>query len=436
MVIGIFVVLLIFGFLGFSGNLPLPGGKEDINYGTVTIWGTLPRDVMSRLIGDTLSKDTHVKINYSEKKKETFNSDFVESLARGNGPDLVLLPQDRIPKAIDKLSLIPYTAMSERDFKNTFIQEGEMFLRPGGIAAMPFSIDPIVMFWNRDLFTNALVVSPPSLWTEFYDLVPKITIRDDQGNVTRSLVSFGEYGNVSHAKEIISLLMMQAGSPIVSYQNGAATSALLISTEGTGSESPVAAAIRFYTEFSKPGKDAYSWNRSLPFSRSMFESGDLALYFGYASEYKEISSKNPHLNFDVAMVPQAGTDAKAGKGLSKLTFGQMQGIAIVKSSKNQAGAQYVALLISSKDAIAPYTVLSGLPPVRRDLVAVRPSDAVQSIFYDSALISRGWYDPSSDDSNALFRGMIDDITSGRTLISEALSAADGGMGRLLIQTNK
>jgi len=92
--------------------------------------------------------------------------------------------------------------------------------------------------------------------------------------------------------------------------------------------------MRFYTEFSKSNKDSYTWNRSLPPSRSMFEAGDLALYFGYASEYKAIKLKNPHLNFDVAMMPQVGPTA------TKLTFGRMYGVGVVSASKNQAGAFY------------------------------------------------------------------------------------------------
>jgi len=39
--------------------------------------------------------------------------------------------------------------------------------------------------------------------------------------------------------------------------------------------------------------------------------------------------------------------------------------------------------------------------VRRDLVAVKPTDPIASIFYDSAIISRGWYDPSSVDTGLI-----------------------------------
>lgn len=426
-IISVFVVLLILGFLGFSGKLPLPTGTQDINYGTVTLWGTVPQAIMDKLIGDTLSKDTHVSIKYTEKKSATLNNDFTEALARGSGPDLILLSEDNILHTLDKLSPMPSSVISERDFKSTFLGEGELFIRPQGIVALPFTVDPLVMYWNRDIFTNALVAAPPTLWTQFYDLVPKITVRGATGGIVRSLVSFGEYRNVSHAKDVIALLLLQAGTPIVTTQGGVLSSALVIGNT-SALENPVMSALRFFTEFSKPDKDAYSWNPSLPLSRTMFETGDLALYFGYASEYKSIASKNPHLNFDVTLAPQAGT---SGQSSTKLTVAQMQGVAPVKGSKNPQGAQYAALLLSSKDSITALTGLSELPPVRRDLIGTRPANAAQSVFYDSALIARSWYDPSPEETDALFASMFDGISSGRTLLSEALVVAQSGIDRLL-----
>lgn len=426
-IMGVFAVLIIFGFLGFSGKLDsiFPKSASDINYGEVVLWGSIPSETMNKLILSNLREDKSVSIKYVEKSAKTLNRDFIEALASGKGPDIILLAQDEIVKNLDKFSPISYQTVLERDFKNTFIEEGEMFLRPDGVLALPFTIDPIVMYWNRDIFTSALIPSPPAFWADFYDLVPKITTRDKNGNITRSLVSFGEYRNVSHAKEIISILMMQAGSPIVQSKNGVLSAALIISSKAAA-ENPVITAMRFYTEFSKSDKDSYSWNRSLPESRLMFDAGDLALYFGYASEYQLIKQSNPHLNFDVTVVPQVGRTAK------KLTFGRVQGIAIVAASKNPAGAFKAASLLSGKSVVSGISTLLGLPPVRRDLIAVPPTDgAALSVFYDSALISRGWYDPSVSETDKLFMTMFDNVTSGRSSMDQALSVAHSSLAKLL-----
>lgn len=422
---GIFAVLLVLGFLGFSGKIPLPIKKGDINYGEVVLWGTLPSRDMQSVIGASLSGNKKLSIKYIEKNETSFDRDFVEALATGKGPDLVLLPQEGLMKNLNKLSTVSYQAITERDFKNTFLQEGEMFLFPEGIIAFPFTLDPMVMYWNRDIFTNAAVLSPPTLWKQFYDLAPKMTVRGAEGSISRSFVPFGGYRNVTNAKGILSVFMLQAGSPIVSRSNGVFSASVINSGTTSRNEDPVVSAVRFFTEFSKKDKDSYSWNSSLPESRSMFEAGDLAVYFGYASEHQLIKKKNPHLNFDVALVPQA-----EGAPI-KVTFGRMHGLAIPAASKNSQGAFQAILVLIGQKAIGDASSLLSLPPVRRDLFSSRPTDPAMSVFYDSAVLSKGWYDISSEDTDMLFKGMIDDVASDKLSMSQALGVLQEGMTRLL-----
>ncbi len=422
-VLGIFIVLLIVGFLGFSGKIPFPKDKDDIDYGNVTLWGTLPSRVVDTVITDKLRNKKNITITYVEKKRDTLAGDFVDALANGTGPDLLMLSQDEIVRTQDKIALIPYETMSERIFKDTFIEEGEMFLHPEGIVAIPFTVDPIVMYWNRDIFTNASLVAPPTKWSEFYGLVPRIVVRDSAGNITQSLVAFGEYQNILHAKEILSTLIMQAGASIITKINGVLTSDINARLEV---QNGAARAVGFFTEFTKLDKDSYSWNRSLPYSRSMFDAGDLALYFGYASEYRSIKQKNPHLNFDIAIMPQVDQSSR------RVTFGRMQGIAIVKASKNIAGATQAVFILSGSDVVGSVAEASGLPPVRRDLLVVRPTDAVFSVLYDSALISRAWHDPSPADTDKLFGEMINDINSSKLETSRAFAILQNSLENLLI----
>ena len=303
-VLCIFGFFIILGLLAFSGRVPFLSGSQSVNYGKVTIWGTIPANTMQQVIGDKLQGENDISINYVQKNKATFSADLVDALAAGTGPDLFLISQDEILKNMNKIALFPTQSMSARDFKNSFISEGEMFLQGDNIIALPFTIDPIVMYWNRDIFTNASIAVPPTKWSEFYSMNNRVVVKDSGGNITKSFVPFGTYSNVSNAKEILSMLMMQAGSPIVTTKDNNLT-ADVTSGDGNGPQGPAARAVSFFSQFSQSDKDSYSWNRSLPLSQSMFESGDLGIYFGYASENSEIQAKNPNLNFDVAPVPPA-----------------------------------------------------------------------------------------------------------------------------------
>ncbi|MEN9622242.1 MAG: hypothetical protein RLZZ67_676, partial [Candidatus Parcubacteria bacterium] len=295
------------------------------------------------------------------------------------------------------------------------------------VIGFPFSVDPLVMYWNRDIFTDAGSSLPPTTWTEFFTLAPKITRKDDKGNIVQSLVAFGETRNVTHAKNMISLLAIQAGTPIVTRDvQGQFVSVLETSKGGLV---PAEQALSYYTEFSNPNKASYSWNRSLPNDKNAFVAGKLAVYFGSASELASIRAANPNLNFDVAAIPQAGVGSK------KAVFGTMNAIAILKSSKNPASAFIAATNLSGATLQAIWLDQSGFPPVRRDMFSKMPGDAYKSVFYQSALISTAWLDPNRDASNEVFTRLVDNVTSGKLRISESVRAASLELNNL-IRTNQ
>ncbi|KKU80708.1 MAG: Extracellular solute-binding protein family 1 [Parcubacteria group bacterium GW2011_GWA1_47_8] len=428
-VLGIFGVMILVGMLAFSGKLPFLERAEE-NYGTVTLWGTFPQREMQTAIDTALQGEKRLTVKYVEKDTDTFDGDFVNALATGNGPDLILLSEDKILSTVDKLMLMPYTSYPERTFKGTFVEEGEMFLLPEGIAGIPFTLDPLVMYWNRDIFSSASLLSPPKKWTEFYPLAERIVARDTSGNISRSFVSFGEYKNVTHAKDIISLLIMQAGSNIVERGAEGKYKSTLTQAVGVpklgGVSEPIVRAARFFTEFSKSNLTTYSWNRTLPYSRDMFEAGDLALYFGYASEYPSIKLRNPHLNFDIAPVPQPDTVSK------RVTFGRMHGVAVVRASRNTAGAFQAAYLLTSAVSSGVVANTFNIPPVRRDLLGTPPAnDATVAVTYDAAIIARGWHDPSPKETDRIFNTMVDNITSGFLYAEQALTTAQSAIDRIL-----
>ncbi|MCX6701764.1 MAG: extracellular solute-binding protein, partial [Candidatus Zambryskibacteria bacterium] len=389
------------------------------------IWGTIPSetfDVAYR--NSSLKSNKLITITYVKKDSSTFDTDFVEALAEGVGPDIVILRDDYIYKNRNKLFVIPYANYTQRSFKDTFIEAGEIFLSPDGIVALPFIIDPLVMYWNRDLFSNNLVSEPPKYWDQIYSLVEKITHRDNNANILQSTIALGEWGNITNAKEILSMILLQAGTPITSRD----TTGVVISVLNSKFDYPIVpsqSAVNFYTQFSNPTSPSYTWNRSLPSSFNMFLSGSLATYIGFASEVFSIQQKNSNLNFDVTNVPQIRDAVK------QTVFGRMYALAIVKQSKQIAGAFLAVNGLIESASIKELETITNLPPVRRDLLVNKPVDAFRTVFYNSALISHSWIDPDSVESEKIFRDMIETITSGRGRLSDALDTADTELSQLL-----
>ncbi|MCI5108403.1 MAG: extracellular solute-binding protein, partial [Candidatus Pacebacteria bacterium] len=399
---GIFAAFIVIGVILFA----LFRGGSSGPVSNITVWGTVTTNQFTQIedVAGILDDET-INIEYVEINEGSFDNDFINALASGEAPDLVFINQDLLVKHRDKLASIPYDAYSERDFRDTFIREGELFLSDSGVLGLPFIVDPLVMYWNRTHFSNAGLSTPPKNWSEFFSLTDAFVIKDEALNVQRASIPFGEYQNVSNAKEIISAIIMQAGSPITERDGSKVRSVL--AEKFNQSITPAEAAIKYYTEFSDPVKKFYTWNRSLPDSQDFFVAGNLSVYFGFASEIRDINAKNPNLNFDVAVLPQS----KGGNEI--ITFGKLTALAIPKLSDDRGGALRVASLLTSKDVMTEVSLITELPPVRNDLLKEKSNDPFQDIFYNSAIWARGWLDPDSKKTDLLFKEMIESITSGR-----------------------
>lgn len=423
-VFAFFIVIAVFIFAGL-GNI---GSGPSI--GTVEIWGTYNQDMMDEYITVLNETDeTAGYIKYTYIPREIFQEELVEALASGQGPDLFILDQSYILRHWSKIAPISYEYMSRRNFMDTFIDEGELFLSNSGILGMPFAVDPMVLYWNRDIFAEKGFAKPPAYWDDTIFMAEKMTDMDDSGNISLATLAFGTYNNVTHAKDILSTLMMQKGGEIVGRTaDGILYSALEPQGEFEGGLAPAQTAVRSYTEFANPVKTIYTWNRSLPSSIDMFANGKLAMYIGYASELSNIQARNPNLNFDVAVLPQI----RSGETKRTLTFGKMDALIMSRQSQNPYGATVIANFLSAPFASAYFSKVNSTSSPRRDLLAEQSEDVLQEIFRTSALISRAWLDPRPAQTDEIFENMIESVISGRLRFSDAVSRANREL-RVLIQ---
>lgn len=431
------IILAVFGLIAvvavivFAKSPAKNSHDENISgaKGEVVIWGSFQEtpDFTKEIIKFNSQYEKAFSVKYAFHDPETFDRDIVEALASGKGPDILLLPDDLILRHTDKIEPLPYTMIPQRTYQSLFIQAAEIYMRETGVVAVPFAIDPMVMYWNRDLFNNASITTPPTNWSEFLVMAPKLTKRDPKTfALTQNALSFGEYANVHNAKEILAMLFLQVGNPIVNMVKGK-PEALLVNkqTDKFVPDADVVSAFRYFMDFSNPLKNIYSWSKAMPNSRDAFIDGSLAVYFDYASAYNEIKAKNPHLNFAVAPMPQpAGTK-------TEVTFARMHGFAVLKTSKNKNTAFIAVQRLLDLTFADEFTKAFNLPPVRRDLLAKPQTDAVNSVLYDAAIRARTWLDPRPEESDKAFKNAIESVSSGRETIDHAITGLNQALDSLL-----
>ena len=403
------------GVLIFSGTIPgfrtSPGGS----LGTVIMWGPVPEDNMEGLINDFNEANKSLfTLVYEYHPLESMEAELLEALATGSNPDLVIFSSDILYRQGGKLIPIPYESLSARDFRDTFVEAGEIFLIPAGTLALPLAVDPLMMYYNRSLLNSAGLSTPPATWSSFRDLVERINVVDNNRVITRTAIAMGEFSNNTQAKNILSLLLLQAGTPIVRLTDQGYSSALADSTGGT--ILPGQAALDYFSQFADPGKTSYSWNRSLPEARDAFAAGMLATYFAPASDLGAVRAKNPNLNFDLASVPQRDQSRR-------LTVAKVYGIGILRASQNLNAAGQAALLFAGREVGNSFAQITGLPPARRDLLAEGSTDPYRDAFYRSAIMSVSWVDPDPVATNRLLSAATERVTTGQATAFDSINRA-------------
>lgn len=395
--------------------------------GPVSIWGTFDQASMQQVIDNFATAQPNLEsARYTQKDPATYRDDLTNAFASGEGPDLFFIMEDEAYMQRDRIRLIAPESLTLSQFQNSFIEGAAPFASIEGTSALPLLADPLVMYWNKDLLAASNKPQPPQYWDQLFDFARTVTKKNEDGTLSVSTIAFGTYDNVDHAKEILSMLIYQAGGSITTHgANGALVSGLVRDSSGESGVPAVPAAVRFYTGFADSSKQDYSWNRSFPDSQKAFTAGSLALYIGLASEKAAIAAANPNLNFGVASVPQI----RNGKTLAN--SGRVHGVAVAKNAVNPIGGYTVAAIMASGDFSAALSAAFGLPSARRDLLErglAQPNASLAAseanIISAATILMRTWTDPDPVKTDDIFRAMIEDTTSGALLLSEAISRAE------------
>lgn len=427
----IFLVVGVLGVIIFATSKVSGTGRS---YKSV-VWGVLPKQTIDKALESYSIQGIDPNFTYTEFPEIGFDQVILQAVAEGKGPDAIIFPDTMYFGQINKLVTIPTETISAREFSETYIDAANQFAIQGGIKAFPLVIDPLVMYYNKDMFTSAGILTPPKTWKELSDATNRIARKQDNGVIDRAFVALGEYTNIDYAKRILYTLLSQAGVRVSFYDIGASTySSGLTKSDRADLEAGEASAsektgsvLRYYTDFANPLQARYSWNRSFSSSRDAFLSQDLAVYFAPGSEVEYIISRNPNLNFAIAPVPQENPD-------KKVVHGKTYALGFLVTSQNlKRSYPDVTKFFTADTMIQDLADALGTAPAKRSLIANSLSAKNSkdlSVIYESAVYANTWMDPQVETSDEIFRTLIEAITSGKQNQSEAIQDAGDRLDRL------
>lgn len=397
---------------------------ELVNVGTVTIWGTLPSEGIDQvLLGLHEADDNSRGITYKYFRPDQFDYELVTALADNRGPDLILYSQENLALMRPRIQPISYESFPIPDIRNLYLDGAQIFALSDGFYGYPIAVDPLMLFWNRDIFATESYLESPKTWESFVSNVfPALIKRDFNRTIERAVIAMGEYSNVRNAFGIISTLFLQGGTEGVTEESDGKYRVKLQSVAG-GEGNPLRAAADFYTRFSRPDNALYSWNRAFSEDRAQFIAERLAMYFGHASEGKQLQKINPNLNFDIAEIPQ-GADATLRR-----TYGKFYALSVLRSSDNMSGAVAVMMKLGGPEFADKIAVASNMVPVYRGTVSAGSNDIFGRISYKSAPVAFGWLNPDPIATGEIFKTMTQDINENRRTLESAVSDASSRIGK-------
>jgi multiple sugar transport system substrate-binding protein len=273
-------------------------------------------------------------------------------------------------------------------------------------------VDTLAMYYNRDLFNAASVAEAPATWTQFLEMVPKLTALGPNDAVVQSGAALGTSQNVDRAFDIVSLLMMQNGT-IMTDDRGRA----VFATEDRSTRTiPGAQAVSFYTDFANPLKEVYTWNAAQPNSLDAFVTGKTAVFFGYAYHLPTIQARAQRIRFAIAPVPQIA-DGRT------VNYANYWIETVSKAGSHQNWAWDFVQYATSAEHVKSYLTAANKPTARRALINSQIADENLGPFVGQLLTAKSWYKGrNAEAATKAFLDLIDASLAGKDMEDEIIRA--------------
>ncbi len=433
-------VLAVF-FIIIAMVLLVKKGKDDTtgtnNNGTsndqsLVYWGLWePTSVMQPIIDEFEAANPGVTIQYSPSSFSTYESRIYARLQQTSNtgepaPDVFRIHNTWLPKFQKYLSPLPSSIMSSSKYAELFYPTAvEDFTgKDGNIYAIPWEIDGLMVFYNKQILEQAGITSIPTDWDSFFELAQKLTVKDSSGKIKQSGLAMGTSKNIKHASEIISFLLLQEGVNIIDETK----------TTVTLNTAKAERVFETYTNFALG--DTAVWSSTLRTDLEMFYAGTLAMMIAPSWRAFDIIEAAPNIEFDTAPLPQLKANSE------EVYYSTYWGDAVNANSENATLAwKFVEFLSEKEQQLALYSNSSkirafGEPYSLVELNSEMEGDSYVSAIAQMAPYMKSWQMGDESFVKASLNQAITDIIENEVDIESALKEAEDTINEQLAKTNQ
>jgi len=406
----------------------------------LTWWGDLPPAQAQPIIDAYVVARPYVTITYTQLDAKTGEQQLIEAWARNVGPDIYALRNEELKHfastgLIEPMpaSTVSYTytrskslgikesivirkvekpAPSQTTLQNTFVVGAFQDLYQGGqILGFPLQFDSVAMLYNQQLLDGAGILTPLQTWDDVVRLIPKLTLEDNQGELVRAGLALGRSANVPRTPEIFTALFRAYNIPLTDPTGTLAT---------FGQDKNTGGVLAVLTSFAMPTKKTYTWNETFPSALDALAQGKVAIAFGTAADYADVTGRTTGADIRVAAFPQ---------GFQKAYVADYKVQTVAKKTKDANVAWDFLRFAADPAQTEKLTVVSGQTPAVRSLVDAVISGEGQDtggakVFAQQAATATGWFmgaDPTQ--ARKALNDLVDEVTTQSSPTTEALDRA-------------
>lgn len=405
----------------------------------LTWWGDLAPTDAEPLIAAYTAVHPYVSITYTQLDAKTGEQQLIEAWARNVGPDIYALRNEEIAhyastglitpmpattvnytytkkKALGiketlEIRKVERAAPSAETLRSTFVAGAfaDMY-QNGQILGFPLQFDSVAMFYNQQLLDEAGILTPMANWDSFVQLIPKLTLTDDAGELVRAGVSMGRSINVPRNAEIFTALFRSYNIELTDPGKTQVTFA---------TDKNAANALALLTSFATPTKKTYTWNETFPSSLDALAQGKVAIAFGTAKDYADVTGRTTGADIRVATFPQ---------GFQKRYVADYTVHTVAKKTADANVAWDFLRFAADPTQAKTLAASSGRTPAIRALIeeqlAAETETAGAKIFAQQAATAEGWFPGINPEQgrNAL-NALVDDVATSKATTVEALTRA-------------